>query len=289
MNKNLYISSSLKRFTRAFLRHKLGVLGAIVFCLFVLIAICAPFISPYDPYSIALKDRFSPPSCAHLLGTDELGRDILSRLIYGSQVSLTVGGLAVGIAVFIGTIVGIISGYFMGWVDIIVQRIIDAALCFPSLLIIITVAAILEKTSVWHIGLIIGLLSWASLARLVRAEVLSLREREFIEAARAIGASTTRIIIKCIFPNVLSVVVVAATFGLAGAIITEASLSFLGLGIAPPTPSWGNMLYAARSISTLLGFPWVWLAPGASICLCVLSINFMGDALRDALDPRHYI
>ncbi|HAF70265.1 MAG: Binding-protein-dependent transport systems inner membrane component [Acetothermia bacterium 64_32] len=276
------------RFLRALTRHRLGIIGCLIFTLFCLTAVLAPVIAPYDPAKIELRNKFSPPNSYHIFGTDELGRDVFSRLVFGARVSLTVGCLAVGIAVVIGTAVGIISGYFLGWVDMAVQRVIDAVMCFPSLLIIITIAALLEQTSVWHIGLIIGLLSWAGLARLVRAEVLSLREREFVEAARAIGLSPARLIIKHVLPNVMSVIIVAATFGLAGAIITEASLSFLGLGVAPPTPSWGNMLYAARSISTLLSFPWVWLAPGMSISLCVLSINFMGDALRDALDPKHY-
>ena len=276
------------RRTRIFLQHKVGVVGAIIIILFAFMAIFAPFITTGNPNETNLMDIASPPSWKHLLGTDELGRDVWTRVVYASRVSLTVGFLSTIIAVFVGTSIGIISGYFSGWVDMILQRIIDAMLCFPTLLIAITIVALVKNTTVYTLVLVIGLLGWPGLARLIRSKVLSMREEGFIEAIRAIGASNARILVKHVFPNTLSIVVVAATFGVAGAIITEASLSFLGLGVRPPTPSWGRMLYSARSVSILVDKPWMWVAPGIMISLCVLSINFIGDALRDAMDPRYF-
>lgn len=272
---------------RRFFRHKLAIMGLIILAIFGVLAILAPWITSYQPYEQDFLNLLQPPSREYILGTDSLGRDVFTRLLFAGRISLSIGIVAVSIQVFIGTMVGLVSGYFGGKVDMIFQRITDALLCFPTLLIIITVAAMLERTTIYTIMLIIGLLGWPGLARLVRAETLKLREFPFVEASRAIGCTDLMLMFKHILPNVIGPIIVAATFGVAGAIITETSLSFLGIGVQLPTPSWGNMIYSARSVSVLERNPWIWLPPGLMIALCVLSINFVGDALRDAFDPRN--
>ncbi len=272
---------------RRFFRHKLAIMGLIILAIFGVLAIMAPWITSYQPYEQDFLNLLQPPSREYILGTDSLGRDVFTRLLFAGRISLSIGIVAVSIQVFIGTMVGLVSGYFGGKVDMIFQRITDALLCFPTLLIIITVAAMLERTTIYTIMLIIGLLGWPGLARLVRAETLKLREFPFVEASRAIGCTDLMLMFKHILPNVIGPIIVAATFGVAGAIITETSLSFLGIGVQLPTPSWGNMIYSARSVSVLERNPWIWLPPGLMIALCVLSINFVGDALRDAFDPRN--
>lgn len=272
---------------RRFFRHKLAIIGLIVISIFVFLAIIAPWITKYQPYEQDFLNLLQPPSRDYILGTDSLGRDVFTRLLYAGRISLSIGVVAVSIQVFLGTMVGLISGFFGGKVDMIFQRITDALLCFPTLLIIITVAALLKTTTIYTIMMIIGLLGWPGLARLVRAETLKLREYPFVEAGRAIGCSDLTIIFKHILPNVIGPIIVTATFGVAGAIITETSLSFLGIGVQLPTPSWGNMIYSARSVSILERNLWIWLPPGLMIALCVLSINFIGDALRDAFDPKN--
>lgn len=271
---------------RRFFKHRLGVIGAVTLLAITFMAIFAPYLTSYEPYKQDFRSRLQPPSAEHLLGTDRLGRDVFTRVIYAARVSLSVGVIAVAIQVAIGTAVGVISGYFQGRVDMILQRITDAMMCFPNLLIIITAVALIERPSVFHIMLIIGLLGWPGLARIVRAEVLSIRERSYVEAARALGISTGPLLLRHILPNIIGPIVVSASFGVASAIITETSLSFLGLGVQPPTPSWGEMLNAARSVSVLEGYLWLWVPPGLMIVLSVLSANFIGDALRDALDPK---
>ncbi len=242
------------------------------------IAILAPWMAPYDPLAINLPEALLPPSSQHWLGTDPLGRDVLSRLIYGCRISLVIGFIAVGVAVLIGTAMGLIAGYVGGWVDSVVMRVVDTMLAFPSIFLLLAVIALLEP-SMYTIMIVIGLTSWMGVARLVRAEVLSLKEREFILAARAIGASTSRIMIRHVLPNVMTPVLVAATLGVGGAILTESVLSYLGLGVQPPTPSWGNILNEGR---VALGVAWwLTLSPGACILVTVLAFNLLGEGLRE--------
>jgi peptide/nickel transport system permease protein len=219
------------------------------------------------------------------LGTDKQGRDVWARLVYAARVSVSVGIVSVAIFISIGTLLGAVSGYFGGAVDILIQRVTEIVMTFPSLVLIITVVSLVGP-SIYNVFLVIGLLGWPGTCRLVRAEVLTLREREFTLAARCLGVPTSRIILRHLLPNVVAPVIVAATLGVASAILTETSLSFLGLGVQPPTPSWGNMLSAATSTTVLERMPWLWLPPGLAIAVSVLAINFIGDGLRDAFDPR---
>jgi peptide/nickel transport system permease protein len=256
--------------------------GAVVVALFI-VSLLAPLISPYDPSAINAWRVLSPPSLQHWFGTDELGRDVLSRVLFGARISLKVGFVAVGIAVLIGTTVGLISGYYSGLVDTVMMRLVDIMLCFPAFFLILAVITFLEP-SIWYIMIIIGLTGWMGVARLVRAETLSIREMEYILAARCIGCSNTRIIFRHILPNAISPVLVAATLGVAGAILTESALSFLGIGVQPPTPSWGNILTSGKDY---IEFAW-WLSlfPGLAILVTVLAYNLLGEGIRDALDPR---
>ncbi|MEA2526067.1 MAG: peptide/nickel transport system permease protein [Thermomicrobiales bacterium] len=270
---------------RAFVRHRLAAAGLVVIALIALATIAAPLVAPYDPNAVDLGAVREGPSGDHLLGTDEIGRDVFSRVIYGGRVSLSVGLVSVTIYTIIGILLGSVSGYFGGVVDGTIQRLTDTVMCFPSLVIIIAAVAILGP-SIYNVMIVIGLLSWPGICRLVRAQFLSLREREFVEAARAIGGGHRDLIFRHILPNTLSPVIVAATFGVASAILTEAGLSFLGLGVQPPTPSWGNLINTAQSVSVLQRMPWLWIPAGLLIAMSVLSINFIGDGLRDALDPR---
>jgi peptide/nickel transport system permease protein len=268
---------------KRFSRNKLSVLGAITILLLIIISLLAPFIAPYDPTAIDVHNVLSPPSKGHLLGTDELGRDLLSRIIWGSRVSLKVGFIAVGIAITAGIIIGAISGFYGGLVDSILMRFVDIMLAFPTFFLILAVIAILEQ-SIFTIMVVIGLTNWMDVARLVRAEFLSLKEKDFVSAARAVGASDKRLIFRHILPNALSPVFVAATFGVAGAILIESGLSFLGLGVQPPEPSWGNILTAGKDNIEVAW--WLSLYPGLAILITVLSYNLVGEGLRDALDPR---
>ncbi len=268
---------------RRFRRNRLALAGAGVVGLLFLLSFLAPFITPCDPAHLDAWHVLLPPSTQHWFGTDELGRDVFTRVIYGSRVSLKVGFVAVGIAVLIGTAVGLVSGFYGGWFDSLLMRLVDIMLCFPTFFLILAVIAMLEP-SIWYIMIIIGLTGWMGVARLVRAEVLTLREREFVQAARCLGASDLRIIVRHILPNALSPVLVTATLGVAGAILTESALSFLGIGVQPPTPSWGNILTAGKEY---IEFAW-WLSlfPGLAILVTVLAYNLLGEGLRDALDPR---
>jgi len=268
-----------------FRRNRLAMVGLITIIVLSVIAILADFVAPADPLKIDTKAFGKPPTLTHLLGTDQSGRDALSRLIFGTRVSLSVGLVAVSIYLTIGTVLGAIAGYRRGLVDATIMRITDTVMSFPALIIILAVIPVLGP-SIFNIMLVIGLLGWPAVARLVRGEFLSLREREFTLAARGIGASDRRIIFRHILPNVAGPLVVVASFGIADAIITEAGLSFLGLGVQPPEPSWGQMLNNAIDVGTILEKPWLWLAPAIAIAITVLSINFIGDGLRDALDPR---
>lgn len=274
-----------KRFIHAFLRHRLAVAGLIIITLLGLAAIFAPLVATHNPNTVDLLAAGQGPSREHWIGTDEVGRDVFSRLVYGARVSLSVGFVAVAIYTVIGVILGSVSGYFGGATNSIIQRLTDTVMCFPPLIIIIAAVSI-TGPSIWNVMIIIGLLTWTGICRLVQAQFLSIREQEFVEAARAVGVSDTRLIFRYILPNSLAPVIVAATFGIAGAILTEAGLSFLGLGVQPPTASWGNLINLAQSATILQKMPWLWAPPGILIAVAVLSINFVGDGLRDALDPR---
>jgi peptide/nickel transport system permease protein len=270
---------------KTFTRHRFAVAGLIVIALMALIAIFAPWIATHNPNYVDLLASNQGPSREHWLGTDDIGRDVFSRVVFGARVSLSVGIVAVTIYVLIGTILGALSGYFGGIVDAVIQRLTDAVMCFPSLIIIIAAVAIVGP-SIYNVMVIIGLLTWPSICRIVRGQFLSLREREFVEAARSMGAGNMRIIFRHLLPNAVAPIIVAATFGIASAILTEAGLSFLGLGVQPPTASWGNMINTAQSAAVLQRMPWLWIPAGIMIALAVLSINFIGDGLRDTLDPR---
>ncbi|WNC17715.1 oligopeptide ABC transporter permease [Brevibacillus brevis] len=276
--------SYIRMIVKRFLKHRLAVLGLIVFGLIILSAILAPLISPSDPYAIS-GEFAAKPSDAHLLGTDQVGRDLLSRLIYASRVSLSVGVGAVAIYVVIGTVLGAMAGYFGKWVDMVIMRITDVFMSFPYLMVILVLVSIMGP-SLFNIVVVLGLLGWPSIARIVRGSVLSIKEMDYIKAGIALGYSTPKIVFQHILPNCLAPILVNATFGIAQAIIMEASLSFLGMGVQPPTASWGNMLTEAQSLTVLSSQPWLWIPPGLMILLAVLSINFMGDGLRDAMDPK---
>ncbi|WP_026840499.1 oligopeptide ABC transporter permease [Citrifermentans bremense] len=277
------MNGPLREFWERFSANRFALAGLWVIALLFLLSFAASFITPYDPDAIDAWHVLLPPSAEHWFGTDELGRDVLTRVIFGARVSLKVGFVAVGIAVAVGTVVGLFAGFYGGWVDSVLMRIVDIMLCFPTFFLILAVIAMLEP-SIWYIMVIIGLTGWMGVARLVRAEVLSLKSRDFISAARVLGASDRRIIFRHILPNALSPVLVSATLGVAGAILTESALSFLGIGVQPPTPSWGNILTSGKDY---IEFAW-WLSlfPGVAILVTVLSYNLVGEGIRDALDPR---
>lgn len=270
---------------KRFLKNKLAVIGLVILTIFVLAAVFAPFITSFDRDSIDLMNIESAPNSLHILGTDELGRDVFTRLLYGGRVSLGVALCATVIQLLIGVSLGCISGFYGKWVDNIVMRVVDTVMCFPFFVIAITIAA-LFGASVWNIILIIGCLQWTGVSRIVRAKILSLKQSEFIEAARAIGLSSFEIISKHLLPNVLSPIIVNATLNVANGILMEAGISFLGLGVKQPQPSWGNMLSAAQSMRVLQYEWWLWIPTGLLVFLSVLCINFVGDGLRDALDPK---
>lgn len=254
--------------------------GIIIIAIFSLMAILAPLVSPYDPSVIDQNNLLVGPSKVHLLGTDSLGRDLLSRIIYGARISLSIGLIAVGIATIIGLLFGSIAGFYGGIIDSMIMRFVDIMLCFPTFFLILAAVAILEP-SIFNIMVIIGLTSWMSVARLVRAEILSLKEREFIQAEKALGASNFRIIYYHLIPNAIGPVLVSATLGIAGAILLESGLSFLGLGVQPPIPSWGNILIESKST---LGVAW-WLTvfPGLAILTTILGFNFISEGLKKIL------
>lgn len=283
------MSSAKKRSSKTvwarFRRHRLALVGGGILAVLVFLAVFAPWVSPRDPYAVDLAAYRSPPSARYWLGADSSGRDVLSRLIYGTRISLSVGIVAVGIYTVIGVLLGVLSGYYGGWVDHVVMRLADVVLSFPVLLLLITMVAIVGP-SLANVMLVIGLVGWPPLARLVRGEFLSLRTREFVEAALACGARDARIIFVHMLPNVVPTIMVNVTLGVAQAILIESAMSFLGVGVPPPIPSWGNMLTDAQSLTILRHMPWLWVPPGLMIALSVLSINFLGDGLRDALDVR---
>jgi len=270
---------------KRFLRHKLALFGLAMLTILLISAVAAPLLTSYSPIKQDLRNLRKGPTAEHWLGTDGVGRDIMARALYAGRISLSVGLVSVSISAMVGILIGVAAGHMGGKTDMILMRLTDMVMTFPSLVIIITVAAAMGP-SVYNAMLIIGLLTWPSIARLVRGQFLSLRTQQFVTAARSIGVSNWEIAFKHIFPNTISSITVAITFGMATSILMEASLSFLGLGVPPPTPSWGNMLRDAQSMNILEDMPWIWLPPGIMIALSVLSINFIGDGLRDALDPR---
>lgn len=275
---------------RRFKKNKLAVFGLIFLLLIIFAAIAAPLLSPFDPRITARDESngvnvYHAPSTLYRLGTDSLGRDVLSRLIHGARVSISVGLVSVTISTLLGTFLGALAGYFGKWVDTLIMRIVDVVYCFPVLFLIITVSTLL-KPSIYNVMIIIGLVNWTNTARLVRGEILKVRELEYVQASIALGVSDWRIIAEHVIPNIMAPILVQATLQTAQAILTEASLSFLGVGVQQPTPSWGNMLNEAMSLMVLRSRFWIWLPPGLAILLTVLSINFVGDGLRDALDPK---
>ena len=266
-----------------FQRHLLIAWGTGLVLILVFMALTAQWIAPYDPNQQVLADRLLPPGAHHWMGTDQYGRDILSRLLYSARISLVVGLVAVSIYVFLGTTIGSVAGYYGGWVDGLLMRITDIFLCIPTFLLILMVIAFVGP-SIINIMVVIGLTSWTDVARLVRGEVLALKEREFVQAARLIGMRDSRVIFRHILPNALGPVLVVATLGIGGAILIESSLSYLGLGVQPPTPSWGNMLEEGKE--HLTDAWWLITFPGLAIFLTVLGYNLLGEGLRDMMDPR---
>ncbi|WP_352404998.1 oligopeptide ABC transporter permease [Sporanaerobacter acetigenes] len=276
---------------RKFKKNKVAVTGMIIFIIMVFLALFAPILTPYDPYTMDFSQVNQRPSKVHLLGTDELGRDYLTRILYGGRVSMKVGLFAVIIEILIGALVGGLAGYYGGWVDNLLMRIVEIFMAFPFLPIAITISAVIgpevaPEKRMYIMMFIIGLLSWGGLARMIRGQILSLREQEFIQAAKALGIRDSRIIWKHLIPNTLGYIIVSATLGMAGAIMSEAGLSFLGLGVTPPIPTWGNLVQNARDIYVLKNRVWLWLPPGVAIFFAVMSINLFGDGLRDAIDPK---
>jgi len=270
---------------RRFRRHRLAVVGVVVVALFVLLALFAPVVAREGPNTVDLLARNQGPTARHWFGTDRTGRDTFARTLYAGRVSLSIGFAAAMISIIVGALLGAIAGFFGKWVDGVIMRFTDVVMTFPAIIIILTIVA-LTGPGIIKTLLIIGLLNWPVPCRLVRAKFLSLREQEFLVAARAMGASAPRMIGVHAFPNTVDVLVVYASFGVVNAILLEAGLSFLGLGVQPPTASWGNMINVARNLQVLEQQPWLWVPAGVAIVLTVLACNFIGDGLRDALDPR---
>ncbi len=270
-------------FWERFRTNRLSVAGGvIVLCLFI-VALSAPLLAPYQPNDIDRHNILMPPDRHHPLGTDDLGRDVLSRMIYGARISLAVGFVAVGIATLIGICFGAMAGYYGGWLERIIMRFIDIMLTIPTFFLILAVIAFIEP-SIWNIMIVIGLTGWMGVARLVRAEFLSIKEREYVTAARALGASDLRIIFRHILVNSMAPVLVSAVLGVAGAVLVESALSFLGIGVQPPTPSWGNILTLGKDNIEIAW--WLSVFPGLAILITVLGYNLLGEGIRDSIDPR---
>ncbi len=291
--------SMTKRVVKRFMRHRMAVFGSFLLLAIVLYVIGGAFFySEAYANDASLRKRFEAPSAEHPLGTDEAGRDVLARTIYGGQISLAIGVLSMMITVALGTVVGLVAGFYGGWIDAVLMRFVEALLTIPTLILLLMLSRVLidlSSSTIFILGreisitvvvivLIVGLLSWMSLARIVRSMVLSLKEQEFVIAATTLGANNVRIIFQHILPNCIAPILVTATLTIGGAIVTETALSFLGFGVMPPTATWGNILNRARQ--DIEGYWWLWMAPGALITLTVLAINFIGDGLRDAFDPR---
>ncbi len=276
-------SSGWNRFSR----NRLGLAGAVIVLLLYLVAIFAPLLTPHDPieHGDIPRMRYLPPSAEHPFGTDKFGRDIYTRVLYGSRISLSISFLAISISVLLGSIVGAAAGYFGGIVDTILMRTVDSLMAIPRIFLLITCVAFFSG-SLWLIVILLGATGWMTTARLVRGQVLSLRSKDFVRAAEALGAGGRRIVFRHLLPNTLTVIIVSATLRIGGIILAEAALSFLGLGVPPPTPSWGQMVFEGRE--ALLAAWWVSAFPGLVIAVTVIGYNLLGDGLRDAFDPRQY-
>ena len=274
---------ALRQFWLTFRRNRLSVCGAVVVGILVLLAVLAPVIAPWDPHTPNTKKSLIGPSGSHWLGTDQLGRDVFSRMLYGARVSLAVGFVSVGIATVIGILLGAAAGYHGGVVDGVIMRMVDLVLVFPRFFLLLAVLAFIQP-SIWTIMAVIGLTGWMGVARLVRAEFLTLKEREFVIWSESVGASTPRVIVRHILPNALAPVLVAMTLGIPAAILTESGLSFLGLGVQPPYATWGNILNDGKDSIEIAW--WMTVYPGMAILITVLSYNLLGEGIRDALDPR---
>ena len=273
----------IRQFWRTFSRNQLAMCGGVVVTVLVFLAVLAPALAPWDPNRPDTRKILAAPSSSHWFGTDPLGRDVLSRVLYGSRISLSVGFVSVGIAAAIGVLLGAAAGYYGGMVDNVVMRLVDLMLVFPRFFLLLAVLAFL-KPSIWTIMTVIGVTGWMGVARLVRAEFLTLREREFVIWSESVGAGALRIIFRHILPNAIAPILVAMTLGIPAAILTEAGLSFLGLGVQPPYATWGNILNDGRDYIEIAW--WLTLYPGLAILITVLSYNLMGEGIRDALDPR---
>ena len=269
-----------------FLAHRLAVASALLLLLLVVLVLVGPLLSPYNPEHTNLDLRYESPSPAHVMGTDSLGRDLLTRIMFGGRVSLTIGVLAMTVAITLGVLVGGLAGFYSGVADAVLMRFVDMMLSFPRLFLLILFSVFFGGRFL-TVVLLLGGLSWMGVSRLIRASFLSLKERQYVESARALGVSGGLIMLRHLLPNALAPIIVAATLGIATAIIAESTLSFLGLGIQPPTPSWGNMLKDAQTDMFIA--PWTAVFPGLAIFVTVVAINFVGDGLRDALDPQHVI
>jgi len=276
---------SQNRFLKRFMRNRPAVVSSVVLAIIVALAVFAPVVERYPFDQMQLRERSAPPSAQHWLGTDRIGRDVWSRTIHGARVSLVVGFAATGIAVLIGVVLGSLAGFYGGWTETLIMRATDVLMTFPPIIIMLTLAAFAPR-GLWTIVLIIGGLSWPGIARLVRGQFLTLKEQEYVQAAHSLGNSGLRVMLVHILPNALPPLMAMISFGIGNAILTEAGLSFLGLGVPPPAPSWGTMLEAARNLDILRNLPWTWLPPAIMTVVTVLSVNFIGDGLRDAADAR---
>ncbi len=270
---------------KKFLKNKMAVAGLIVITVIIVLTVFAPLFTSYDPNKTDLLNIRGCPSTEHILGTDDLGRDIFARLLYGGRISIAVGVISMLLQMAIGVTLGVVAGYFGGLADKVIMRFVDIIMCFPFFVIAIALAAVIGG-SMTNLVLIIGMLMWPGIARIVRGEVLVIKENEFIMAAKALGMNSKEIVIQHVLPNIISPVLVASTLSVANGVLMEATLSFLGLGVNPPAPSWGNMLVAAQNMSVLKNQWWMWIPAGMAVVLMVLAINFLGDGLRDALDAK---
>jgi peptide/nickel transport system permease protein len=269
---------------RRFMRHRLALAGGAAIAVLLLACVAGPFLSPYGPLTIDIRHRFQPPFAgSHWLGSDQLGRDLLVRLLLAGRISLFVGFVAMALSTAVGVVVGLLAGFYGGWTRTILMRAVDAVLCFPSIFLLLTLAALVSP-GVLTITLIVALTSWMEVARVVEGQVRALRERDFAVAAEAIGVSDAHLMLRELLPNILAPIVVAATLNIARAILLESYVSYLGYGIQPPTPSWGNMLNGSQEYLT--SAPWLAIFPGLAITIAVTGFNFLGDGLRDAIDPR---
>ncbi|MFC2079297.1 nickel transporter permease [Candidatus Bipolaricaulota bacterium] len=273
----------IRKALRRIVKNKLTLVGGLLIAAMIIIALFAPVLAPYDPLKQNIRMRLSPPSTTHFFGTDALGRDVLSRIIYGSRISLLTGIFVVGTAALVGTTLGGLAGYFRGWFDQVVMRIVDVFLAFPGMILALAIAGVLGP-GLFNVMIALAITSWPSYCRVVRSVVLSIREKEYVEGARAIGVSDWRIVWRHVLPNCLPPVFVLASMGMGVVILAAAGLSFLGLGAQPPNPEWGSMLNAAKS--NIMRAPYLSIFPGLAILVSVLGFNFLGDGLRDVFDPK---